>query len=237
MGKTKILTSASNSEISYQTRSGRISKPRKELTDQTNEGIARRKSIITIDNRNKELTNKEKGDLLETRTYKALTNMGYVVIRHRDGHYDQDEKQYIGTGDGGIDMVLITEIATIYVQCKNWKDSIGASTMRAFIGALGKYETRNSDLIIGMIVANNFTDTAIRESKLIKKPQIVLTTLDNIERTVIEILIKLETKEQEKTYSTIKIKNAEVIHITKQGTDVIGIGENIEIEIRDEQTN
>ena len=66
--------------------------------------------------------------------------------------------------------------------------------MRAFIGALGKYETKNSDLIIGMIVANAFIDTVIRESKLIKRPRIVLTTLDNIERTVIETLIELGTK-------------------------------------------
>jgi restriction endonuclease Mrr len=236
MEETNQSTSASTSKESiYRTRSGRISKSKQNLTNKT-----KKKPIVELitddNNETKELSNKEKGDLLETRTYKALTNMGYLVIRYQDGHYDQDEKQYIGTGDGGIDMILHTEIATIYIQCKNWKSTIGTSILRSFIGALQKCEIENGDSVVGMIVANNFTNSIKNESKIIKRPQIVLTTLEDIEKTVTEILIKLGTETKKKITNTINITKAEYIQIEKPGTSITGIGKEIEVKIQDERT-
>ena len=166
MVKANLSTSVSNlnKTSEYTTRSGRISK--------------RRESVTIIENKqDKKITNKQKGNQLEVRTYNVLRRMGHVVVRTQDGHFDSDINKYVGTGDTGIDMIVTTGKVILYVQCKNWEASIGVDTIRSFLGALNKYYIKEDDLIVGIIVGNTFTEIAMNESKIIKRLSIVFTTL------------------------------------------------------------
>jgi predicted helicase len=176
----------------------------------------------------KEKTNRQKGQELEVRAYNELRKFGIVTVRTSDGHFDQDIEKYVGTGDGGVDMISVTEEGiTLYVQCKNWESSIGVETLRSFSGALQKYNTRNEDLI-GIIIGKTFTEHATMEAKCIKGPPIILTTLQDVGKTLLEILVNIQTDKK----LDIKIKKAEYVSIERKGTKVIAIGTDLNTEIR-----
>jgi Restriction endonuclease len=173
-------------------------------------------------------TPRQIGQQLEVRTWAALHAMGIVTVRTQDGHYDPDMSKYVPTGDGGVDMIATTDTLTIYVQCKNWAKPIGADIVRAFYGALSKFNKRNNS--IGLIVGNIFTDCAKNEAKDIKEPSVILTTPEDIGRTITRILREPQTTIQHR----IKIEGAEFVQIRREGEKIIGIGSNVKIEISNE---
>src|SRR5271154_3778444 len=116
--------------------------------------------------------------------------------------------------------------AILYVQCKNWESKIGVETIRSFHGALNKYNSANS---MGLIVGNTFTEHAKDKANIIKGPPIILTTLEDIERTIVKILT--ESREIIKPYN-IKIENATYIEITRKEDQIISIGDNVNAEIK-----
>jgi len=176
-------------------------------------------------------TPRQIGRELEIRTYTALRKIGVVTIQTSDGYFDTDINKYVGTGDRGIDMIAVTETGeTLYVQCKNWKSKIGVETIRSFQGAMNKFKINNG-IHRGIIVGNTFTEHAKDEVKVIKGPSIILTTLEDIERTIINIL---KTPAITVPYN-IEIENAKYIEINGQKTQVISIGENLKARIKDEQ--
>jgi restriction endonuclease Mrr len=184
---------------------------------------------VTVGRVTKRITesNKDKGDRLETQAYEALTQIGQVTVRTRDGHYDKNKEKYVPTGDGGIDLITITKGGLkIYVQCKNWASPIGVDVVRTFIGALDKFVRRGDD-DVGIIIANTFSDCAQREAAVSQVP-IFLTTIENINRTVIEVMSKIKINKD----LNIKINNAQYILIKKDKVKIKAIGESLNTEIK-----
>lgn len=173
-------------------------------------------------------TNKQKGNELEVQVYEALTRIGQVTVRYQDGHYDTDKDKYIPTGDGGVDLITITkEGVKIYVQCKNWGTAIGVGVIRSFRGALDKY-IKEGDPDIGMIVANTFSDCAIREAET-SRITILLTTVKSINKTILDVLSQIKINRS----FNILIHNAQYLSIKKEGSIKIkAIGDNLKTDIK-----
>src|SRR5436305_1320463 len=101
------------------------------------------------------------------------------------------KEKYIPTGEGGVDMIAITnEGIKLYVQCKNWESAVGVDVIRSFIGALDKFIINNQDM--GIIVANTFSECAMREANT-SKVTMVLTTPKDINKAILDIMTQTKT--------------------------------------------
>lgn len=91
----------------------------------------------------------------ESLVVKLLVKLGY-------GGSEKDAGQTIGrSGDGGVDGIIKQDplgLDIMCVQAKRWKNVVGASEIRNFIGSLDAHRTRKGVFI----TTSNFTSDAIK---------------------------------------------------------------------------
>lgn len=181
--------------------------------------------------KNKEVkkSNKEKGNELEEDISKELKDIGLLAIRHEDGYFDKRNNIYIPTGDGGIDMHTFFKIEgkeniLVLIQCKNWAQKVNTDTVRSFHGATAKYKETGLKIMTIIVATNGFTETAIREAKVIN--------MELIERKNFkEKIIELQLKPQDNLLNSIHIEEAKFITIEDHlSITTITQGKNIEIK-------
>lgn len=170
------------------------------------------------------MTPNDIGDELEEDTYQILKDYG-PTQRTTIGYHSKREKKYVITGDGGIDLIMELREIIVLVQCKNWGSKVRTKDVREFVGAIQKWDKTSNERIIGLMVTNKngYTEGALNEPNGIKIP-VILTTLQNLRETVVNVLLKLKGKAE----NTVKIGKSEYTYIEGNIT-VIKNGENVEI--------
>lgn len=117
-------------------------------------------------------TNGEKGENLEHKFGRLLSDAGYAV------------KFTPQSGDDGIDIRATKEGQEIVVQCKNYGAKVGASEIRDFAGAI-KFVRESSPKTIGWLIApNGFSESTFQ--KFHRPGDIELWEFDDIQGLVVE---------------------------------------------------